>query len=465
MKAKFFFAALLMVGASLMANGQGYKDGIEYYKVNRYDNAKELLERNLNASSTNKSEAYYYLGQIALHEGNTSAAASYFDKGIAANANDPLNYVGKGELALKSGAKADEFFKQARKFSKKDAKLEVEIARAYYRANPAKYDKDVKKCLKQAMKWNAQEPDISIMQADMYVDQSNYEDATGFYEWGFNYDPKNTEAYVKYAEAYSHLNPEYSIQRLEEGLQHNPNSALLQRCLADMYYDESRVNDAIRQYNVLVNNLNHFPQDEMRYMQMMLISGQNQEAVNYGESRVAALPASDPNVFYFHRMLLYSNVAMDAMEKGAAEGKILFSTTPTMGGSYTARDYSDYGKALIASGDTVGAINVYGQGTQKFKDNADLMEGLARAYQVSHRTEDAVNIYQQLVDKDIANDNSKFQLAVLNYRLASSATDVATRLDYAQKAKAAFDKLPEYVRTQEVAVDLLNSINNMISGN
>ena len=47
------------MGASLVANAQGYKDGIEYYKVDKLDNAKELLERNLNAASTDKAEAFY----------------------------------------------------------------------------------------------------------------------------------------------------------------------------------------------------------------------------------------------------------------------------------------------------------------------------------------------------------------------------------------------------------------------
>ena len=70
MKGKFFIAALLLAGASLSSFAQGYKDGIEYYKVDQLDNAKELLERNLNAASTDKSEAYYYLGMIALRQGN-----------------------------------------------------------------------------------------------------------------------------------------------------------------------------------------------------------------------------------------------------------------------------------------------------------------------------------------------------------------------------------------------------------
>ena len=49
----------MLMCASLLVNAQGYKDGIEYYKVDKLDNAKELLERNLNAPTTDKAEAFY----------------------------------------------------------------------------------------------------------------------------------------------------------------------------------------------------------------------------------------------------------------------------------------------------------------------------------------------------------------------------------------------------------------------
>ena len=82
MKSKIFLSLLL--SGSIACFAQGYKDGIEYYKVSEFDNAKELLERNLNDASTDKSEAYYYLGCVALESGNTAAAKEYFEKGKSA---------------------------------------------------------------------------------------------------------------------------------------------------------------------------------------------------------------------------------------------------------------------------------------------------------------------------------------------------------------------------------------------
>jgi len=186
MKRKFFIASLMLMGASLVTNAQGYKDGIEYYKVDKLDNAKELLERNLNAASTDKAEAYYYLGQIALHQGKVADAAANFEKGIAANAMNPYNYVGQAAIALKNGGNVKALLDQARKLSKKDPKLEMEIARAFYDANPTTYAKDIEKCIKNARKWNPDHPDSYIFEADTKADKQDWGNAAGIYELAFD---------------------------------------------------------------------------------------------------------------------------------------------------------------------------------------------------------------------------------------------------------------------------------------
>ena len=45
---KFKLLMSLLVAGALSASAQGYKDGVEYFKADQFENAKELLERNLN---------------------------------------------------------------------------------------------------------------------------------------------------------------------------------------------------------------------------------------------------------------------------------------------------------------------------------------------------------------------------------------------------------------------------------
>ncbi|MDE5555184.1 MAG: tetratricopeptide repeat protein, partial [Muribaculaceae bacterium] len=130
MKQKLILSLFAAAALSATAQSQGYKDGIEYYKAGQYDNAKTILNNTLNNPETNKSLALYYLGQVALTQGEKQAAKDYFDKGIAADPNCGYNYVGLGAIDLLNGqvAQANDNFKKAQGLAKKDNELTVAIA-------------------------------------------------------------------------------------------------------------------------------------------------------------------------------------------------------------------------------------------------------------------------------------------------------------------------------------------------
>ena len=99
---KFKFLSLAILGTVLgMQAQQGYYDGVEYYRADQPEEAEIILTKTINDPSTDKAEAYYYLGQLQLQNGNIAEAQKKFDAGIAANANNGYNYVGLGAIALK----------------------------------------------------------------------------------------------------------------------------------------------------------------------------------------------------------------------------------------------------------------------------------------------------------------------------------------------------------------------------
>ena len=65
---KIKFLLLLFFGTILSLSAQDYLEGIEYYRAEKFDKSKIILERTLNDSYTDKATAYYYLGQIALKD-------------------------------------------------------------------------------------------------------------------------------------------------------------------------------------------------------------------------------------------------------------------------------------------------------------------------------------------------------------------------------------------------------------
>ena len=446
MKRKFFFASLILMGASLIANAQGYKDGIEYYKVDKLDNAKELLERNLNSPSTDKAEAYYYLGQIALHQGKVAEAAANFEKGIAANAMNPYNYVGQAAIALKNGGEAKALLEKARKMVKKDSKLEMEIARAYYDANPTAYAKEIEKCIKNARKWNPDHPDSYIFEADTKADKKDWGNAAGIYELAFDKDPNNIEAYVKYANTYFNVNPEMAIERLEELQNKVPNSALVQRELAEKYYADNLGVKAAEQYGKYIKNPNHFAQDEVRYVQLLFFGEKYQESLDLATSLVNKLNPTDSKVFYMKRMQLYNLVQLEKWAEAVEAGRAFFANAVPQGSNYEVRDYTDYGQALQNAGLAEEAIMAYEKAIELNPNNADLIRFMGESYAETQNYVKAAEYYQRLVDTGNHKSNDLFTLS--NYYLGiadSEGVDPVLKADAIAKSQKYIEEVDKMV--------------------
>ncbi|MDE6270246.1 MAG: hypothetical protein K2M12_05250 [Muribaculaceae bacterium] len=262
MKLNLILSMLLAGTIAAGAQSQGYKDGIEYYKAGQYDNAETILKRTMNDGATDKALACYYLGQTELAKGDKAAAKQYFDQGIAANAECPYNYVGLGALDLKAGNKsaAADNFKTAQKYAKKNSEITIDIARAYYNADPVAYAKEIDTYIAKAHKDSKnQEPSIYILEGDMAAAKQEWGDAAAKYEMAITIDSKNPEGYVKYADAYFNVNPNFSIQKLESLLAETPQSALAQRELAEKYFKGNHWKKASDLYGQYIQNPNLFP--------------------------------------------------------------------------------------------------------------------------------------------------------------------------------------------------------------
>lgn len=289
---------LCLAGAATFgAYSQTHVEGQEYYKADQLANAKDLLNRALGNAGTDKAVANYYLGMIALDEKQDAAANKYFADGAAANPEYPYNYVGQGEMALKAGnvKDAEESFKTARKFAKKDLSVEIAIARAYDAVDPVKYEKQIAKCVEKVQKKDMQDPDLLIFLGDQARERAKGDaaaigDAAAKYENAKNADKNATAAYVKYANLFTMVNPDYAVKMLQELLSVNPNSALGQRELAIAYYNKKDYANAVKQYEAYMNNPSHFDSDENRYAFLLFYGGNFKKGYDFATQRLDKNP-------------------------------------------------------------------------------------------------------------------------------------------------------------------------------
>lgn len=436
---------LCMAGVSLGVFAQTHVEGEEYYKADQFDNAKDLLVRSLKNSGTDKSVSDYYLGMIAINENNTADAAKYFNDGVSANAENPYNYVGQGLIKLLAGDQkgAEELFKQADKLTKKDASLDIAIARAYDRADPVRHEKQIAKKVETARRHNMQSPEIYIFEGDQARDAKDWGKAAGMYEMAKSYDANATAAYVKYANLYTMVNPDYAIKMLNELLSVNPQSALGQRELANAYYNKKDYTKAAAQYGTYVQNPSHFKSDENRYA-FLLFYGQNYKE---GYDYASKLLNENPKDFTAQRYQFMNACQLPEM-KGEllpmAEALYTAHMTDTKANKFAPIDFTLISSELSEAKRTEEAITVLQEGIKENPDFADFNKSLAFAYLDQNNLTKTADEYAVYLSKIEPGFNDYKQQGIFDfYAAVENKENPALVQKYIAAAKKSADKAKE----------------------
>lgn len=419
MKSKFLLT--LLAGAALSASAQGFKDGVEYYRADQPEEAAIIINNNLNEAGIDQASAYYFLGQIALKNGNKAKAREYFDKGLGVNPDNAYNYIGLGALALADGNTSDasRYFKDAKGKAKKDPDMLTEIARAYFVADPVKYSDEISKALADAKKAKKNAPAPFILEGDMLAG-TNAGEAAGMYEMAAQFDTDQThpEAYVKYARTYFPVNATFAINKLKDLLAQQPNSALAQRELAEKYYDNNQLTMAAEQYEQYIKNPNSFKKDKQRLVGLLFFAKRYPESYNLASE----ILREDPANFYMQRLQFYNKKAMGENEAAKAAAEPLFANSKA---ELNSQDYSQYGDLLQEMGQDTLAVAAFEKAVTIDPKKTSLLKDLSAAYNTAKMYDKAAEAMQKYVDAmgDDVDPNDVFQLARRYQNLAITNMD------------------------------------------
>ena len=457
MKAKLLVS--LFLGTALgMSAQQGYKDGIEYFRADQPEEAQIILSKTIAEPGTDQATAYYYLGQIDMAKGDRAAAKANFDKGMAANPDNGYNYVGLGAIALAEGnlSQAQSYFKDANGKAKQNADILTEIARAYFVADPVKYQKELDKALADAKKAQKNAPAPFILEGDRLA-KTNVGEAAGNYEMAAQFDTDNEhpEAYVKYARTYFSVNPQFAINKLNELLDKQPNSALAQRELAEKYYDNNQLTKAAEQYEKYIQNPNSFKQDKQRLVGLLFFAQRYQDSHDLAEE----ILKEDPANFYMQRMLFYNQKAMKNPEAAKAAADKLFANRKAQ---LNAQDYSQYGELLQDMGQDTLAVFAYENAVKVAPDKVNLLKDLSGAYNSAKMYDKAAESMQKYVDAmgDDVDPNDIFSLArrYQNLAITNMETDSVAFNNAVANAKKTIAQVIERVPDNPLVLNTRSDI-------
>jgi tetratricopeptide (TPR) repeat protein len=332
MKRSFFKKGFILVAATtgLMAGtltAQDLNSALLLTKSEQYDKAETMLNQLVQKEPSN-SKYYFFLGENKLLDyysdtiSNsidkfTKAAKDYFDKGVTANPNDPLNYVGLAKVAMFLGdnSKAAQMRAKARSFllPYKNIKKIVPPAKdyAFALAKIAEsyiFEGEVDTAaalplIREALKIDPKNPEIFLILGDIYILGNDGTAAIKQYNFAQYLDPKSPTACMKIGNIYirgKSLNP--AREKLEEAISLDANYAPAYRELGQVYWMSQRLEQSKANYKKYLELTAGNIPAMTRYVNSLFYAGDYDEVIR----NVEEILAVDDSRAYMFRLAGYS---------------------------------------------------------------------------------------------------------------------------------------------------------------
>ncbi len=194
-------AAILLMSNLVFA--QSVQDGKKFLYYQRYNSAKETMEKVVAANPGN-AEAQYWLGQAYLALGQTEKAKEVYRKGLEAAGSNPMLLVGMGHIEQIEGKTNEARQRYETAISLTKAK-DVAVINAIGHANTDKNGDPnyaIEKLNLATQIKGMKEPDVYINIGDAYRMKNDGGSAVKAYQSALGIDPKYAEAKYRIGKIY-----------------------------------------------------------------------------------------------------------------------------------------------------------------------------------------------------------------------------------------------------------------------
>lgn len=387
MKKKYLLGAFLGLLLSTPIFAQD-NIGVSYFNTGELGLAKQVFE---NQITTNPAQSYYYLGQIALKNGNTDEAKNYFGKGLQASPDYVYNNIGLASLGLKTDSKeAVKLLNDIAKQNKKDVNILSAIAQVFYTNNLIE---EGNKMLLEARKADKRASITYIVEGDLKAG-TNVGEAAGLYALAYNADPTAMDAYIKTAKIYETINPESAIEALNKALEVNPNYTLAYKYLGDIYYNSAQYKKAVDAYSKYYAKGDYTVKDLTHFAASYFFDKQYPEALDILTEGLAI----EPNNFVLNRLAMYVDSKTDKDEEGLIQA-IKFFALPKGDNKYIVQDYMTYGELLGKAGRREDALLQYEEAIKLDSTKVSIYKDIAQSSSDADDNLNAGIFYEKYIQK------------------------------------------------------------------
>lgn len=394
---------LILVGSAVFA--QSLADARKAIDAEQYQKGKAILNTLTSTQPTN-AENFFYLGNLYLttspiyiRPDYIDSAKTAFNKGIAANIEFPLNYVGLGavDLARKSSPKAN--FDKALSFTKKkDHATDLYIGRAYVNA-PTPMITEALVYLEKAKALNDKDAQLYLVLGDAYRTQLKNSEAFSAYRSAFDLDKTFLRSKVelgkinKMSKAYPEANTEFnSVIALD------PNYGPAYRELAETHYDwawtsqkeyEVRMKQALQYYEKYMDLTDRSLESRLRHADFLYLA-KDFKALEAEANEMAKLDKVNPRVLRYLAYSAFENGNFASTAQALKE--FIAKVEPSR---LISQDYLYLGRAQMKDTTMLneGMVNII-KAVDMDSTNAAVMSEIAQALYKAKKYEGAAKAYE-----------------------------------------------------------------------
>lgn len=421
---------LVLTGSVVFA--QSLDDAKKAIDNEQYQKAKTTL-KNLTTTKPNEAVNYFYLGNVYMKTDYADSAKVIYNKGIAADDDFALNYIGLGAVDLESNnesaAKA-KFDKAASMAKRKDYLEHLYIGKAYLEAPKPNYAAAVAS-LEKAKAVNAKDAEIHLALGDAYRGQKKNSEAYSAYGAAFDLDKSLLKAKVelgvinKQAKAYKESAAEFNSV-----LAINPNYAPAYRELAETYYlwasaepkeYDARIKQALDYYKKYMELTDKSLESRMRYADFLILT-KDYKTLQQEAQAMAQMDKANLRILRYLGYAAYENG--NFAESAKALKDFMAKVKPER---LIAQDYLYLGRAQMKDSTQAkeGIVNLK-KAVEMDSTNAEVMSDIGKALFAAKKYGEAAEAYS------IAANNTRSKTIVYD----SFYLGMANYFDYAAKKSA-----------------------------
>lgn len=405
--------ALLVIGSASFGQAQDLNSALKMTYQEQFDAADNAFN-DLSAKEPASGKYFYYSGENQLasyfidpvnipFEAIAKKAIERYNKGIAANPNEPLNFVGLGKVALIENKKviADENFAKAQSFlpAKKvksiltkpeQATLLVRLADAYIQVG-SKDSALVFGFLRRAEVLDSKNPELYLARGDYwFYTLNNGSRAAENYKRAQDFSPNSTRARVRLGQLYTRIRSyQDALNYYQEALAIDPSFAPAYLEMGFLYAKMKQPEDSKTYFKKYLDLSSSNIAAQRRYANMLIQTEDYKGAIE----QISKIFTKDSVTFNdLNRAMAYSYYEEKQYPQAKYYiGKFILNA-PTE--KITAKDYVYAGHILIKNGqDSIGILSL----TKAFDmdtTSIDLLGEIATLYLKTKKPQNAGDTYK-----------------------------------------------------------------------